>query len=162
MHHILLDIYAQFYFNEKNSYAGGCTVSWRIRIFNCIEEVPRFFFSIEFNSAFQISNYLQLNSTPYTIYLQLGLTRAWVQILDGTLPWGSLWTELYCNKEFFKQASTTVGNTLWMLYIMNVWMKEKNFKKSGGGRTYNHVFTSPLLNHLHQHIFFLWLNKVLY
>jgi hypothetical protein len=43
------------------------TVSWRIRIFNCIEEVPRFFFSIEFNSAFQISNYLQLNSTPYTI-----------------------------------------------------------------------------------------------
>jgi hypothetical protein len=43
------------------------TVSWRIRIFNCIEEVPRFFFPIEFNSAFQISNYLQLNSTPYTI-----------------------------------------------------------------------------------------------
>jgi hypothetical protein len=43
------------------------TDSRRIRIFNCIEEVPRFFFSIEFNSAFQISNYLQLNSTPYTI-----------------------------------------------------------------------------------------------
>ena len=43
------------------------TVSWRIRIFNCIEEVPRFFFPIEFNSAFQISNYLQFNSTRYTI-----------------------------------------------------------------------------------------------
>jgi hypothetical protein len=25
---------------------GYYTVSWRIRIFNCIEEVPRFFFSI--------------------------------------------------------------------------------------------------------------------
>ncbi len=23
--------------------------------------------------------------------------------------------------------------------------RKKNFKKSGGGRTYNHVFTSPLL-----------------
>jgi hypothetical protein len=43
------------------------TVSWRIRIFNCIEEVPRFFFSIEFNPTFQISNYLQFNCTPYTI-----------------------------------------------------------------------------------------------
>jgi hypothetical protein len=28
------------------------TVSWRLRIFNCIEEVPRFFFPIEFNSTF--------------------------------------------------------------------------------------------------------------
>jgi hypothetical protein len=45
----------------------ACTVSWRIRIFNCIEEVPRFFFSIEFNPTFQISNYLQFNCTPYTI-----------------------------------------------------------------------------------------------
>jgi hypothetical protein len=43
------------------------TVSWRIRIFNCIEEVPRVFFPIEFNSNFQISNYSQFNSTPYTI-----------------------------------------------------------------------------------------------
>ncbi len=43
------------------------TVSWRIRIFNCIEEVPRFFFAIEFNSTFQISNYLQFNCTPDTI-----------------------------------------------------------------------------------------------
>ncbi len=43
------------------------TVSWRIRIFNCIEEVPRFFFPIEFNPTFQISNYLQFNCTPYTI-----------------------------------------------------------------------------------------------
>jgi hypothetical protein len=43
------------------------TVSWRIRIFNCIEEVPRFFFPIEFNSAFQISNYLQFNCTPDTV-----------------------------------------------------------------------------------------------
>ena len=88
----------------------------------------------------------------------MGLTRAWVQILDGTLPWGSLWIELYCSKEFFKQASTSVGNTLWMLYIMNVWMKEKKFQKSGGGRTYNHVFTSPLLYHRHQQIFILKVN----
>ncbi len=44
-----------------------CTVSWRIRIFNCIEEVPQFFFSIEFNSTFQIFNCLQFNCTPYTI-----------------------------------------------------------------------------------------------
>ncbi len=43
------------------------TVSWSIRIFNCIEEVPRFFFPIEFNSAFQISNYLQFNCTPDTV-----------------------------------------------------------------------------------------------
>ncbi len=43
------------------------TVSWRIRIFNCIEEVPRFFFAIEFNSSFQISNYLHFNCTPDTI-----------------------------------------------------------------------------------------------
>ncbi len=43
------------------------TVSWRIRIFNCIEEVPRFFFPIEFNSTFQIFNYLQFNCTPDTI-----------------------------------------------------------------------------------------------
>jgi hypothetical protein len=42
------------------------TVSWRIRIFNCIEEVPRFFFSIEFNPTFPISNYLPFNCTPYT------------------------------------------------------------------------------------------------
>jgi hypothetical protein len=35
-------------------------------------------------------------------------------------------------------------------------MKEKKIqKKSGGGRTYNHVFTSPLLYHLHQHILLL-------
>jgi hypothetical protein len=34
--------------DDKSSY----TVSWRIRIFNCIEEVPRFFFSIEFNPTF--------------------------------------------------------------------------------------------------------------
>jgi hypothetical protein len=30
----------------------GYTVSWRLRIFNCIEEVPQFFFPIEFNSTF--------------------------------------------------------------------------------------------------------------
>jgi hypothetical protein len=29
-------------------------------------------------------------------------------------------------------------------------MKAKNFKNSGGGRTYNLVITSPLLYHLHQ------------
>jgi hypothetical protein len=108
------------------------TVSWRIRIFNCIEEVLRFFFLIEFNSAFQISNYLQLNSTPYTLHnliSTVGPNRAWVQILDGTLPWWSLWTELCCNKEFFKQASTPVENTLWMLHIINVWMKEKKIQQ---------------------------------
>jgi hypothetical protein len=48
-------------------YIFCCTVSWRIRIFNCIEEVPRFFFAIEFNFTFQISNYLQVNCTPDTI-----------------------------------------------------------------------------------------------
>ncbi len=47
--------------------AESHTVSWRIRIFNCIEEVPRFFFAIELNSTFQISNYLQFNCTPDTI-----------------------------------------------------------------------------------------------
>jgi hypothetical protein len=52
---------------RRGKWKGDYTVSWRIRIFNCIEEVPRFFFPIEFNSAFQISNYLQFNSTPYTI-----------------------------------------------------------------------------------------------
>ncbi len=52
----------------QQGYVGGDhTVSWRIRIFNCIEEVPRFFFSIEFNPSFQISNYLQFNCTPHTI-----------------------------------------------------------------------------------------------
>ncbi len=48
-------------------YSRTYTVSWRIRIFNCIEEVPRFFFPIEFNSAFQISNSLQFNCKPYTV-----------------------------------------------------------------------------------------------
>jgi hypothetical protein len=43
------------------------TVSWRIRIFNCIEEEPRFFFPIELNPTFQISDYLQFNCTQYTI-----------------------------------------------------------------------------------------------
>jgi hypothetical protein len=37
------------------------------------------------------------------------ITRAWVQILGWHCTMGSLWTELYCNNEFFKQAST---NTL--------------------------------------------------
>jgi hypothetical protein len=45
---------------------------------------------------------------------------------------GSLWTDLYCNKEFFKQALTTAGDSLSML---NLWMFEwkkakKKFKKS--------------------------------
>jgi hypothetical protein len=55
------------YITEAGISKTYCTVSWRIRIFNCIEEVPRFFFSIEFNSAFQISNCLQFKCTPYTV-----------------------------------------------------------------------------------------------
>jgi hypothetical protein len=34
------------------------TVSWRIRIFNCIEEVPQFFSSIQFNFELDIFNWL--------------------------------------------------------------------------------------------------------
>ena len=36
------------------------TVSWRIRIFNCIEEVPRFFFFIQFKIKLKNLNRLQL------------------------------------------------------------------------------------------------------
>jgi hypothetical protein len=42
----------------------------------------------------------------------LGLTRAWVQILGWHCIMESLWTDLYCNKDFFKQASTTAGDIL--------------------------------------------------
>ncbi len=40
--------------------------------------------------------------------------------------------------------------------------EKKNLKKSGRGRTYNLVFTSPLLYHLHHHILLLYSNKFLY
>ncbi len=46
------------FYKEGKTVAAKCylvaayTVSWRLRIFNCIEEVPRFFFPIEFNSTF--------------------------------------------------------------------------------------------------------------
>jgi hypothetical protein len=78
-------------------FPSSYTVSWRIRIFNYIEEVPRFFFPIEFNSAFQTSNYTfssTLHHTQFNFY-------SWAQqghgfkSWDCTLPWGSLWTELY-------------------------------------------------------------------
>jgi hypothetical protein len=54
-----------------------------------------------------------------------------------------------CNKELFKQASTTVGNTLNAIYYKCV-NERKKISKSGRGRTYILVFTSPLLYHLHQ------------
>jgi hypothetical protein len=66
-------------------------------------------------------------------------------------------------KEFFKQASTTVGDILWMLNFMNVWMNKNIFKKEPskielrGSRTHNLVITRPLLYHLHHH-FLLQLN----
>jgi hypothetical protein len=47
------------------------------------------------------------------------------------------WATGYCNKEFFKEAST---NTLWMLNFMNVWMKKK-LKKSHQNLT--HVGVEP-------------------
>jgi hypothetical protein len=37
------------------------TVSWWIRKLNCIEEVPRFFFSIQLKIKFKNLNWLQLN-----------------------------------------------------------------------------------------------------
>ncbi len=94
----------------------------------------------------------------------MGLTRAGVQILGWHCIIESLWTDLYCNKEFFRQASTTAGDILWMLNFMNVWMKEKYFLKRAikidlrGSRTHHHVITRPLLYQLH-HQFLLQLIK---
>ncbi len=50
----LLDsqLWSEIYFHNYVILGNYYTVSWRLRIFNCIEEVPRFFFPIEFNSTF--------------------------------------------------------------------------------------------------------------
>jgi hypothetical protein len=40
--------------------------------------------------------------------------------------------------------------------------ERKKIEKKGGGRTYNLVFTNPLLYHLHQHILLQCTHKFLY
>ena len=84
----------------------------------------------------------------------MGLTRTWVQILGWHCIMESLWTDLYCNKEFFEQASTTAGDILWMFlceWKKNIFKKEPSKIDLRGSRTHNLVITRPLLYHLHHH-----------
>ena len=79
---------------------------------------------------------------------------AWVQILGWQRIIESLWTDLYCNKEFFKQASTTAGDILWMFlceWKKNIFKKEPSKIDLRGSRTHFLVITRPLLYHLHHH-----------
>jgi hypothetical protein len=93
--------------DERRSY----TVSWRIRIFSCTEEVPRFFFPIEFNPIFQIPT--TFNSTVYhTQFNFLGSNPG--MALHHGVPLD--WSTVYCNKEFFK------GTQKWEFFWPRFWI----------------------------------------
>ena len=59
--HKIVDVFTFRFRPRPQAYLTLYTVSWWIRKLSCIEEVPRFFFFIQFKIKFKNLNWLQLN-----------------------------------------------------------------------------------------------------